>query len=231
MKEKDSMFEILMGLPLFNGVSAERISQIVGTAKFHFLKYLPGETIISKGENCVHIKFVLSGKVKLTITNRDEKFRLSQVLSAPDVIFPEFLYGKITEYPCDVIAEDVTGILQISKNDYIQILKTDEVFLFNILNYLSSNAQKSVDGVLSISSGALEERIAFWIVALTQSNSKDIILTCKQRDLYSLFGVQRSSLIAALDNMKKLGILEYTQTEITIKSRRDLLAVLNNAGN
>lgn len=231
MKEKDSMFEILMGLPLFNGVSAERISQIVGNAKFHFLKYQPGETIISKGENCAHIKFVLSGKVKLTITNRDEKFRLSQVLSAPDVIFPEFLYGKITEYPCDVIAEDITGILQISKNDYIQILKTDEIFLFNILNYLSSNAQKSVDGVLSISSGALEERIAFWIVALTQSNSEDIILTCKQRDLYSLFGVQRGSLIAALDNMKKLGILEYTQTEITIKSRRDLIAVLNNAGN
>lgn len=223
----DSIFEILMGLPLFNGVSAERISEIAGKSKFHFLKYQPGETIISKGEACTHIKFVLSGNVKLAITNKDGRFKLSQVLDAPDVIFPEFLFGKATEYPCDVVAESVTGILQISKNDYMQILNTDDIFLFNILNYLSSNAQKSVDGVLAISSGALEERIAFWIIALTQCNSRDIVLSCKQRDLYSLFGVQRSSQIGALDKMKELGILDYSQNEIKIKSRRDLITLLN----
>ncbi len=222
----DSIFEILMGLPLFNGVSAERISEIAGKTKLHFLKYQPGETITSKGEICTHIKFILSGKVRLTITNADDRFKLSQSLNAPDVIFPEFLFGKVTEYPCDVVAEDLTGILQISKSDYMQILKTDEIFLFNILNYLSFNAQKSVDGVLSLSSGALEQRIAFWIEALTQRNSTDIVLSCRQRDLYSLFGVQRNMLITALDNLKSAGILDYSQTEIKVKSRRDLLNVL-----
>lgn len=222
----DSIFEILMGLPLFNGVSAERISEIAGKTKLHFLKYQPGETITSKGEICTHIKFILSGKVRLTITNADDRFKLSQSLNAPDVIFPEFLFGKVTEYPCDVVAEDLTGILQISKSDYMQILKTDEIFLFNILNYLSFNAQKSVDGVLSLSSGALEQRIAFWIEALTQRNSTDIVLSCRQRDLYSLFGVQRNMLITALDNLKSAGILDYSQSEIKVKSRRDLLNVL-----
>ena len=42
----NSMFDILMGLPLFRGVSRERMADIVGMAKFHFLKYLPGETIV-----------------------------------------------------------------------------------------------------------------------------------------------------------------------------------------
>ena len=73
----------------------------------------------------------------------------------------------------------------------MHILNNDEVFLFNFLNVLSMNAQKAVDGILAITSGNLEERIAFWIVALTQRGGTDITLACKQRDLYSLFGVQR----------------------------------------
>ena len=50
-----SMYEILMGLPLFNGVSRDCISQIIEKYKFHFLKYLPGEQIVMAGETCTHI--------------------------------------------------------------------------------------------------------------------------------------------------------------------------------
>ena len=34
-----SMFELLMELPLFKGVSLNTLSQVVGENKFHFLKY------------------------------------------------------------------------------------------------------------------------------------------------------------------------------------------------
>lgn len=43
----DSMYEILMGLPLFKGVSYTNISKVVESTKFHFLKYLDGETIVT----------------------------------------------------------------------------------------------------------------------------------------------------------------------------------------
>ena len=39
----ESMYDILLELPLFKGASYNRISEIVGKAKFHFLKYLPNE--------------------------------------------------------------------------------------------------------------------------------------------------------------------------------------------
>ena len=45
----NSMYENLMGLPLFNGVSYNRISEIVGNTKLAFMKYLPGETIVQAG--------------------------------------------------------------------------------------------------------------------------------------------------------------------------------------
>lgn len=116
--------------------------------------------------------------------------------------------------------------MQIEKNDFINIIRADEVCLFNYLNYISTNAQKAIDGVLALTSGSLEERIAFWIIALTQRDAKDITLACRQRDLYALFGVQRSSFISTLDGMKANGIIDYTPTEIRVISRNALRSLL-----
>ena len=224
----DSMYEILMTLPLMKGVSRDRISEIVGMAKFHFLKYLPGETIVTPGEQCTHLKFIISGKALVSISNSDERFTVSQTLSAPEVIAPEYLFGRATKYPCKAVATEPTGILQISKADYMKILETDQIFMFNFLNTLSMNAQKGVEGILAVATGSLEERIAFWIISLTQPGGTDIKLICKQRDLYALFGVQRTSFIAAMESMKERGIIDYNQNEIRIHSRRTLLDLLNS---
>ncbi|MCM1021472.1 MAG: Crp/Fnr family transcriptional regulator [Muribaculum sp.] len=223
------MYEILMGLPLFKGVSHEKISEIIEKAKFHFLKYLEGESVVTTGEPCTHIKFIISGRVRLTIANHDERFRVSQTLGSPNVIAPDFLFGKAPFYPCSGVALEPTGILQISKSDYLSILNNDNVFLFNFLNILSMNAQKAVNGILAITSGSLEERIAFWIIALTQRNGEEISLSCRQRDLYSLFGVQRTSLINTLESMKNRDLIDYSSNEITIKSRDKLLELLSSS--
>lgn len=221
-----SMFDILMELPLFRGVTRERMAETVGMAKFHFLKYLPGENVVEAGDPCSHIKFIISGSTRSTIVNSDKRFKVSQTLTAPDVIAPEYLFGRATNYPSTVTALEPTGILQIDKSDYIKILSSDDVFMFNFLNMLSLNAQKSSAGVLALTTGSIEERIAFWIIALTQPSGKDITLECRHRDLYSFFGVQRSSFIATLDEMKAKGILDYTQNKISVIDRRSLIELL-----
>ena len=225
----DSMYEILMGLPLFKGVSHDKISEIVEKAKFHFLKYTEGNPIINAHEPCTHIKFVISGSVRSTISNSDGRFKVSQTLHAPCVIAPEFLFGKAPFYPNSVFALEPTGVLQISKNDYMKILATTEIFMYNFQTTLSMSAQKVVEGILSITAGSLEERIAFWIISLTQKGGQDIALTCKARDLYALFGVQRTSFIATLESMKQRGIIGYDNQEIRIHSRESLLEILNTS--
>lgn len=95
----DSMIDILTRLPLFAGVSRQRMSDTVGMAKFHFLKYLPGQEIVRAGEACSHIRFIISGKVRIEIVNSDDRFRIGQTLSAPASISPDFLFGTSTLYP------------------------------------------------------------------------------------------------------------------------------------
>lgn len=224
----DQMYQLLMGLPLFSGVTYEKMLEIIGSTKFHFLKYLEGETFVAEGDPCTHLKFIISGSARVSIANPDRRFIVSQTLAAPEVVAPEYIFGRTTVYPCTAVALEPTGVLQIAKPDYMKILHSDPIFLINYLNLLAMNAQKAVDGVLSIATGSLEERIAFWIVALTQKGGKDIVMTCRQRDLYSLFGVQRSSFIATLDGMKSKGLIDYSSTEIKVNNRRDLIEILHS---
>ncbi len=63
----NSMFEVLMELPLFRGATRERMAETVGMAKFHFLKYLPGETVVEAGAPCTHIKLTLIHMTEPTI--------------------------------------------------------------------------------------------------------------------------------------------------------------------
>lgn len=222
----NSMYESLLTLPLFKGLSYTRLSEIVGNTRLAFLKYLPGETILTAGEPCSQIKFVIKGDVRLTISNSTDRFRVSQTLRAPALISPDFLFGRHTMYPGTAKAIDTVSIMQIDKADLIRLLQSDEIFIFNYLNMLSTNAQKAIDGIIALTSGSLEERIAYWIIALTQLGSDDIVLSARQRDLYTLFNVQRSSFIATLDSLKERGIIDYGTNEIRVLSRRALRSVL-----
>ncbi len=224
-----SMFELLMELPLFRGVSHQRLSKTVGESKFHFLKYPAGETIIRAGDPCTHITFVISGSVRSTIENENGRFAVSQTLKAPSMITPEFLFGRSTLYPCTVEARESTGILQIDKRDYLTILYSDQVFMFNYLNTLAANAQKSMQGILSLTTGDIDERIAFWISALSQPDGTDISLTCSKRDLCSLFGVQRATFENAIERLKEAGIVSFSDNkELRIADRNALIQLLRH---
>lgn len=220
------MHENLMTLPLFKGVSYNRISEIVGKIPLAFSRHSAGASIALSGEPCRDIRFVIGGSVRIKISNHTERFRILQTLTAPAVIFPDFLFGRATSYPGDVTAIGDVSIMQIAKNDFISLLRDDEIILFNFLNMLSANAQKSVSGVLALTDGSLEERIAFWIEALTQIDASDILLQARQHDLSTLFGVPRSSFVDALESLRQRGVIEYTPTEIRVISRKSLRSLL-----
>lgn len=123
-------------------------------------------------------------------------------------------------------AREATGILQLSKQDYVKLLQTDEVFLYNYLNILCMSSQKAMGGMLKLTHGAMEDRLAFWVINLTQPSSLDISINSKLRDLYSIFGVQRTTFIAALDTMKEMGLVEYDQSSIRFINRKGLIELL-----
>lgn len=223
----DSMFEKLMELPLFHGVSYQKISEILGKHRFHFMKFSDGQVITNVGDPSTHLMTIISGSVRSTVSGEDGKVKVAQTLTAPEIVNPDFFFGKRTTSPATIVAQGDCGIMQIEKRDYVGILTSDNVFLFNFLNILSMHAQLSTEGVLALTSGDLRKRIAYWIVALTQTGGTEIVMECRQRDLYSVFGVTRQSLVAALEEMKLAGLLDFSASSIIVTDRRRLAEFLD----
>lgn len=222
------MYEVIMDLPLFQGVSHDKVSELIEKTPFHFLKYKKNECILTAGDPCQHVRFIISGTARLEICSLNKKVALSEILSTPNVMGADYLFGRDTTYPFSAYAGDECGILQIAKRDYIRILQSDKVFLFNLLNNLSRNSQKSIAGILSLSSGTIAERLAFFVISLTQRGAKDIRINYKQKDICQLFGVQRLSFVNALTALQNEGIIEYSTSEIRILEREKMFEILHS---
>lgn len=224
----NSMYQQLMQLPLFQGVSTEKITALVEKLPFHFLKFRNGEQIFSEGDLCTHLKFIVSGKVRLATPCEHLRVTFYQTLATPHVLAPEYLFGRETVYPFTAVADGPCGILQLLKSDYVKMVNSDKVFLFNILNYLSSGSQRNTASVLSARNGSVLERLAALVDALAVSGATDLKITYKQKDLCSLFGTQRTSLVATLDRLSEKGVLEYNSNELSILDPRALMDMNND---
>ena len=200
----DSMYDVLLQLPIFQGVSRNKISELIEKMKFHFLKYPDGEKIVTSGEECNHLKFLISGEIRSELITQNEKMRITELIQAVGTV----------------------GIMQIEKASVIQMLQEEPIFLINLLNILSRRSQKALESFTALSSNDLKERLAFWVLSLTQQKSVDIRIICKQKDLYAFFGVQRSVFLSTLDELKEDGIIDYNAKEIIILDRSRLKDML-----
>ena len=221
------MFDKLLHLPLFQGVSHERLSETVEKVPFHFLKFKRGEKIIDCGERCTHVRFIISGRVRMTYESRKLKFSISHELTAPEVIAPDYLFGLDTTYPFTLRATEECGILQLAKNDYVAMLQTDKVFLYNILNYVSRNSQSFKSQLLNAEQLTVTERLVVLVSAFTSQRATNVVIEFRQRDLCRILGARRPALMTAIEELSSMGLIEVRDNStIIVNDRRQLIQYL-----
>lgn len=218
----DNIYNTLLQIPIFQGLSKERFEEIIGNTRFHFLKYLAGEQMARENEEYTDIKFLISGSVRLELTNSSHKVKILETMPAPNVLIPNHLFGKVTSFPVTVFAEEDTGIMQLNKQIFLELMQTEKIMLLNFLNNISHRSQRWSEAFTNISSSNIKARFAFWVLYFSTAKSYNIKIISKQKDLYSFFGVQRSIFINMLDDMKNEGILDYSVREIVITDRNKL---------
>ena len=57
------IYDKLLELPLFLGIGAEDLSQIVGSTKFSFLKLKPNAVLLKENDKCTQLYFLMDGKL------------------------------------------------------------------------------------------------------------------------------------------------------------------------
>jgi len=228
----ENMFDKLLHLPLFQGISREKLGETIEKVPFHFLKFKKGERFIECGDACTHVKFIVSGRILLEHISNTLKFKISHELVAPEVIAPDYLFGLDTCYPFNAYAIEDCGILQLAKQDYVSMLQSDNVFLFNILNYLSRNSQVQKTQFLNLDKASVIERFVVLVSIFTTQKAENIVLTFKQRDLCRLLGARRPAYVSAINYLLEKDLISLPDNSmIIVNDRKQLLELLKDNEN
>ena len=210
------MYETLLQLPLFQGLCTDDFTNIIEKVKFHFRNYSDNETIMSQGEVCNQLAFLLEGNLLSKRTDDEHGFRLIETITAPTIIEPYSLFGMYPYYESTYQVQGEAKLLVIDKSYILSELSNYEIFRLNYLNLLSNRAQVNHRKLWNTHIGSLDEKLAnfFLIRCLKPEGTKT--LQIGMEELAGLINETRINVSRKLNELKEKGIIQLKRKEILI---------------
>ena len=214
---KGSMYDTLLELPLFQGLTKENITSIIEKVKMGFHKYEARQNIVLQNDKCNSLIFILEGKVAVTTNDATHGFKIVEEIQAPYIIEPQSLFGMHTKYHASYTAAEDVDILNIDKGYILTNLCKYEIFNLNYLNILSNRAQTANSKLWNSHIGGTKEKLMNFLAlrCVIPYGKKTLYITME--DLASLIDDTRINVSRALNEFQEKGILTLGRKKITIE--------------
>ena len=222
-----TMYDNLLLLPLFQGLSKNDITSIIEKVKLHFQQYQEGETLIRQEDTCDKLCFLLKGRMTVQRQDKEYGYSLSEVLGEPSIIEPQSLFGMHTRYTATYRAQTTVHVLTIDKKYLFSELNRYEIFWLNYLNILSNQCQRNHEKLWNNHIGNLNEKFIHFISqrSLKQTGEKTLHVTME--DLANLINETRINLSRLLNELQNKGLVQLRRKEIYIPEFEKLKTALS----
>ncbi len=216
------MYENLLSLPYFQGMSKDDITAILDNVVFEFVKYNDGDIIYQQNEECTNFTILIQGTLQAIAEAPDKSYKLTEELNAPFAVEPYSLFGYSTRYSREYIAKGNCAILKINKKFLFSDFIKHNIFTINFLNLVTHKVQKQSDVIWKQMPGSISGRIVKFISLRCEQQQGRKILSIKMDRLASLLCETRLNISKSLNEMQKAGLLELHRKEIIIPSLKRL---------
>jgi len=218
-----TMFNTLLKLPLFQGLSQEDFTNILGRVKLHFIKYKAGDTIAESNTPCTDLVFLLSGEVDAQTTPENELFTYIETIKTPYLIEPEALFGMNPHFKATYVAKTAVSIMTVSKMLVLKELLKYDVFRLNYVNSVSNRAQSMYSRLWKTpTSGTIRKVIYFFLVYAEKLEGEKTIII-KMEDLAEILDDTRLNVSRVLNDLQSQGLLELRRKMIYIPELEKLI--------
>jgi len=218
--------DIIMHSPVFIGLGPNEMESIFENRECSIRKYEKNEYVVFEGDECRHLRFVVSGSVKGEMLDFSGRAIKIEDIYPPMPLAPAFLFGNQNLYPVSIIANEETRLLVIPKESMIGLMLADKRILINYLNFMSNRAQFLSRKLKFLSFQTIKGKIAHYILQLSRNNDQEIILDKSQNELSELFGVTRPSLGRVVRELHNEGVINVNGKRIFVRDREKLARYL-----
>lgn len=217
------MYESLLCLPYFQGMSKDDITAILGKVTLEFKRYNDGDAIFRKGEKCNSFTILTQGTVSCVSDSPDGSYSISEPLYAPFCIEPYSIFGYDTRYRRDYVAKGDCTILSIDKQYIYGELSRHDIFTINLLNIISRKTQQIEERIWNYHSTTLHGRIAQFIANRCETQKGEKHISIKMERLAALLCETRLNVSKALNEMQDAEHLTLHRGGITVHAIEKIL--------
>ena len=209
-------FSSILALPLFQGLNRNDLAEVVAQTKFAFSKTLSGYYITEKGKDCRELKFILSGNAECISSSDDKEYCIHETIEVPELIEPERLFGLDQKYTRSIKAISNCNIMEINKSEVLKLSDKFKIFRMNLLNIVSTKAQKGTKSLWISPASSLEQNIAAFIAERCIYPKGQKTIDIKMKRLAEELNDSRLDVSRALKNIQAKGLVSLSRGKIMV---------------
>ncbi len=219
------MYDILTRCPLFRGLDAGQIRELINSDDVSVTSYKKGETIAHRDTAYSGLMILLKGSAAGTITYPSGQSIHIDAIEAPELIAPAFLFGGYNRLPVDVVAETDAEILTLHRGYLFELMQEQVVILSNFIDIISNRADVWSKKIYALSFKSLKEKLASYL--LDHSSEEQTTVPIPDiKEIAEYFAATRSALLSVIEGLEKKHIIRAEGNNIEITNRAALKDIL-----
>lgn len=202
-----TMFERLLQLPLFQGLTVQDISEVMSHVRLNFTNYHAGDEIVMQDDHCRNLIYIISGEVTAEYHDPDRRFTLMETLPDTKVLEPYNMFGMRQKFSRSYLFATDGITLTIEKPVMIKQLLVNDIIKINLLNISCNKYQQTLHTLRELPDNTVKEKIVRFILSYSTTPKGEKKIFIKMQELADIIHETRLNVSTALNAMKEEGLI------------------------
>lgn len=224
-----TIYTKLLRLPFFQGIDRDELEAMASKIRFDFQKYDEGAWIARENDRCATLTLVMTGSVEAEAISADHSYSLREQIDAPCAIEPERIFGLRQHLARGYRATTPCNVLRLQKDDVLRLCAQSLVFELNVLNTISTSAQRAGSAFWRTPPTTIPRKIATFVAHRSLRPAGPKTLSIRLTDLESAIGESRLNVSRSLHGLEAQGLVALARQTIIIHRLEQLLSVEDDA--
>lgn|SRR5574344_138506 len=192
--------DYILKAPFFSGMTEEEVLPFLLSPSNGRRHYPPESFIALQGDECRSMYLLTEGQVRTQMVNDEGKQLTIEVLEAPLMLAPAFVFGNDNRFPVNVEAIKECEVILINKQAFLDFLHQYPVAMLNFIKLISRRSQLLSARLNQFALQSLKSRLMNYIRMHHRIES--------QQQVAQILGVARPSLARAISELVSEGSIE-----------------------
>ncbi len=221
-------YAVLEKSPLFCGVPADDLKEVLDSTPHHMKRYEKGETVFRLMEQALHAGIILKGHVEAQkIFPNGNQVNMS-VFGPGDMIGAAAAFSMYRKYPCTIVALEPSEAMLFGKDDLLRLMQKDMRILEHFTSGIATATYMLQQRLELFSCRGIAQKAAFWLLMQARQTGKLAVRIPGSVSRWAmLLNVSRTSLHRELKRLEEDGIIASASSVITICDAEALQDVLS----